>query len=201
MTPGIGGGGRRIFSFPRAWDRHLDHCCRPPLRHICIGPRLRRLCRQLPGRPCCLMDEQAVKSLHEKHCLHPGWLLVCPWSPSRASRSNLTLTFLTSRLRALHQEPWRFHRRYNTVVIIQWLLPLTRAFPHHSPLSPLLPSYLSPLTSSVMKFAFEIKTKPLTQASIIVTLIAFSSGSLVLIANLLSKPLGQQLLHCWRTSN
>ncbi len=33
-------------------------------------------------------------------------LLVCPWSSSRASRSNLTLTSLTSRIQALHQEPW-----------------------------------------------------------------------------------------------
>jgi hypothetical protein len=32
-----------------------------------------------------------------------------------------------------------------------------------------------------MKFAFEIKTKPVVQASIIVAIVAFSSGSLVLI--------------------
>jgi hypothetical protein len=39
-----------------------------------------------------------------------------------------------------------------------------------------------------MKFAFEIKTKPVTQASIIVAAIAFSSGSLVLIAITLNAP-------------
>ena len=33
-----------------------------------------------------------------------------------------------------------------------------------------------------MKFAFEIKTEPVTQASIIVAVIAFSSGSLATIA-------------------
>ena len=33
-----------------------------------------------------------------------------------------------------------------------------------------------------MKFAFEIKTKPVTQAAIIVAIVAFSSGSLVTIA-------------------
>jgi hypothetical protein len=32
-----------------------------------------------------------------------------------------------------------------------------------------------------MKFAFKIKTKPVTQAAIIVAVIAFSSGSLVTI--------------------
>ena len=33
-----------------------------------------------------------------------------------------------------------------------------------------------------MKFAFKIKMEPVTQASIIVTIIAFSSGSLATIA-------------------
>ena len=33
-----------------------------------------------------------------------------------------------------------------------------------------------------MKFAFEIKTEPVTQASVIVAVIAFSSGSLATIA-------------------
>jgi hypothetical protein len=33
-----------------------------------------------------------------------------------------------------------------------------------------------------MKFAFEIKTEPVTQASIIVAVVAFSSGSLATIA-------------------
>jgi hypothetical protein len=33
-----------------------------------------------------------------------------------------------------------------------------------------------------MKFAFEIKTKPVTQAAIIVAVVAFSSGSLATVA-------------------
>ncbi len=33
-----------------------------------------------------------------------------------------------------------------------------------------------------MKFAFEIKTKPVTQAAIIATVVAFFSGSLAMIA-------------------
>jgi hypothetical protein len=33
-----------------------------------------------------------------------------------------------------------------------------------------------------MKFAFEIKTKPVTQAAIIVAIVTFSSGCLALIA-------------------
>jgi hypothetical protein len=114
------------------------------------------------------------------------WSVLGPLS--RASRSNLTLTSLTIRLRALYQEPWRFRHLHNTVIIIQWFIPLTQAFTQHSPLHPLLPSYLSPL-ASVMKFAFEIKTKPVTQASIIVTMVTFSFGSLVLIAIYSQSPL------------
>jgi hypothetical protein len=33
-----------------------------------------------------------------------------------------------------------------------------------------------------MKFVFEIKTEPVTQASIIISIVAFSSGSLAMIA-------------------
>jgi hypothetical protein len=33
-----------------------------------------------------------------------------------------------------------------------------------------------------MKFAFEIKTKPVTQAAIIISIVAFASGFLALIA-------------------
>jgi hypothetical protein len=55
-----------------------------------------------------------------------------------------------------------------------------QVFSKHSPLSPFLPSYLSPL-ALVMKFAFEIKIEPVTQASIIVAIVVFSSGSLALI--------------------
>jgi hypothetical protein len=40
-----------------------------------------------------------------------------------------------------------------------------------------------------MKFAFKIKTKPVTQASIIVAVVAFSSRSLVLIAIYSQRPL------------
>jgi hypothetical protein len=40
-----------------------------------------------------------------------------------------------------------------------------------------------PLPSALgMKFAFEIKTEPVTQAAIIVAVVAFSSGSLATIA-------------------
>jgi hypothetical protein len=56
-----------------------------------------------------------------------------------------------------------------------------QAFTQHSPLRPLLPSSLLPL-ASVMKFTFEIKTKRVTQASFIVAVVAFSSGSLASIA-------------------
>jgi hypothetical protein len=43
---------------------------------------------------------------------------------------------------------------------------------------PSAPSSLAPL----MKFAFEIKTEPVTQAAINVAVIAFSSGSLATVA-------------------
>jgi hypothetical protein len=61
-------------------------------------------------------------------------------------------------------------------------------FNQHSPPSPPFPSYIS-LLASVMKFAFEIKTKPVTQATIIVAVVTFSSSSLVLIAIYLQSPL------------
>ncbi len=51
----------------------------------------------------------------------------------------------------------------------------------HSPSSPFFQSPPSPLAPR-MKFAFEIKTEPVTQASIIVAIVAFSSGSLMTIA-------------------
>jgi hypothetical protein len=40
-----------------------------------------------------------------------------------------------------------------------------------------------------MKIAFKIKAKPVTQASIIVAVVAFSSNSLALIATYLQSPL------------
>ena len=39
-----------------------------------------------------------------------------------------------------------------------------------------------------MKFAFEIKTEPVTQAAIIVSVVAFSSGSLATIAIYAQRP-------------
>ena len=45
----------------------------------------------------------------------------------------------------------------------------------------LFPSSPSPL-APLMKFAFEIKTEPVTQAAIIVAVVAFSSGSLATVA-------------------
>jgi hypothetical protein len=39
-----------------------------------------------------------------------------------------------------------------------------------------------------MKFAFEIKTEPVTQESIVVAIIAFSSGSLATIAKYAQSP-------------
>ncbi len=87
----------------------------------------------------------------------------------------------------LHQEPWRFCCHHNAIVIIQWFLPLMQASTQHSPSSPLLHSYLLPL-ASVMKFAFEIKTEPVTQASIIVV-VTFSSKSLASIAIYSQSPL------------
>jgi hypothetical protein len=40
-----------------------------------------------------------------------------------------------------------------------------------------------------MKFVFEIKTEPVTQASIIISVVAFSSGSLATIAVYSDSPL------------
>jgi hypothetical protein len=40
-----------------------------------------------------------------------------------------------------------------------------------------------------MKFAFEIKTEPVTQATIIISVVAFSSGSLATIAVYSDSPL------------
>jgi hypothetical protein len=49
------------------------------------------------------------------------------------------------------------------------------------PLSPFLPSPPS-LLAPLMKFAFEIKTEPVTQAAIVVAVVAFSSSSLATVA-------------------
>jgi hypothetical protein len=108
-------------------------------------------------------------------------MLVCPWSSSRASRSNLTLTSLNNRF-----SPFTKNHGDSVALITPLLLSLVsflsrKRFNQYSPLSPLLPSYILPL-ALVMKFTFKIKTKPVTQATIIVAIVAFSSGSLALIA-------------------
>jgi hypothetical protein len=115
-------------------------------------------------------------------------MLVCPWSSSRASRSNLTLTSLTSRFL-----PFTKNHGDSIAVLMLSLLSLVsflsrKHFNQHSPLSPLLLSYIS-LPALVMKFAFEIKTKPVTQATIIIAVVAFSSSSLALIVIYLQSPL------------
>jgi hypothetical protein len=53
-----------------------------------------------------------------------------------------------------------------------------------------------------MKFAFEIKKELVTQAAIIVAIVAFSSGSLAMIATLHQQLDRQHLLrHCHRRSH
>jgi hypothetical protein len=52
---------------------------------------------------------------------------------------------------------------------------------HTLSFEPFLPFHPSPLAPP-MKFAFKIKTEPVTQASIIIAVITFSSGSLATIA-------------------
>jgi hypothetical protein len=94
---------------------------------------------------------------------------------------NLELTSLSSRLQALHQEPWRFFCRIHAIIIVPGFFLSREHFHQHSPSHPLLPFSLLPL-ASVMKFAFKIKTKLVTQAVIIVTIIASSSGCLATIA-------------------
>jgi hypothetical protein len=115
-------------------------------------------------------------------------LLVCPWSSIRASRSKLTLTSLTSRFL-----PFTKNHGDSVTVITLPLLSLVSFLSHEhfnqdSPPGPLLPSYISPL-ASVMKFAFKIKTKPVTQATNIIAVVAFSSTSLALIVIYLQSPL------------
>jgi hypothetical protein len=73
-------------------------------------------------------------------------MLVCPWSISRASRSKLALTSLTSRFSPftkIHGDPVAFGRRH-----YPWILPLTQAPPtlFFEPFPSLLPlpRYVSP---------------------------------------------------------
>ena len=97
---------------------------------------------------------------------------------SRASRSNLKLTSLTIRFLPFTKHHGDSVAVINAVVLVPGCLPLTRAFQQHSPSSPFLLS----LPSSSMKLVFEIKTEPVTQASIIIAVVAFSSGALASIA-------------------
>jgi hypothetical protein len=81
----------------------------------------------------------------------------------------------------------------DSVAVITPLLLAIVLFSHerflqHFPLSPLLPFSLSPL-ALVMKFAFKIKTEPVVQESIIVTVVAFSSVSLASITIYSQSPL------------
>ncbi len=69
----------------------------------------------------------------------------------------------------------------NTAVILPCSFLSCKQLHQHSPLSPFLPFSLLLLVLA-MKFAFEIKTKPVTQAAIIVTIVTLVSvfGSVVL---------------------
>ncbi len=93
---------------------------------------------------------------------------------------NLELTSLTNRLQALTKNHGDF-----VAVLTPLLLSLVsflsrEHFHQHSPLHPLLPFSLS-LLALIMKFAFKIKTKLVTQAVIIITIVASSSGCLATI--------------------
>ena len=94
------------------------------------------------------------------------------------SRSNLELTSLTIRFSPFTKHHGDSVAVVNAVGLVPGSLPLTRAFFQHSPSSPF---FLS-LPSSSMKLVFEIKTEPVTQASIIIAVVAFSSGALASIA-------------------
>jgi hypothetical protein len=76
----------------------------------------------------------------------------------------------------------------NAVVIVPGSF-LSREHLHqHSPLSHLLPFSLLPLVSA-MKFAFEIKNEPLTQATSITAIVSCSSGCLASIVIYSQSPL------------
>ena len=99
---------------------------------------------------------------------------------SRASRSKLKLTSLTSRFSTLTK-----NHGDSGAVLTPLLLSLasflsTRAFIQHSSYEPVVPFSLSS-SSVLMKLFLKIKTEPVTQASIIVAVVAFSSGSLASI--------------------
>jgi hypothetical protein len=102
------------------------------------------------------------------------------------SRSNLELTSLTIRFLPFtkHHDGDSVAVVVNAVVLVPGSLPLTRVFFQHSTSSPF---FLS-LTSSSMKLIFEIKTEPVTQASIIIAIAAFFSGALASIATYSDSP-------------
>jgi hypothetical protein len=104
-------------------------------------------------------------------------LLVCPWSASRASRSKLVLTSLTSRFLPFTQEPWRFQRLPSSCRHYPWFLPLTRAPP-----TLLFKPFLSLFVVAVVhETCLRDQDQPVTQASIILAIIALSLSLLALI--------------------
>ena len=73
------------------------------------------------------------------------------------------------------------------VIIPGSFLSRERAPSHTLFLEPFPTSPLSPLAPQ-MKFAFEIKTEPVTQAAIIIAVVAFSSGSFAMIVIYAQRP-------------
>ena len=107
------------------------------------------------------------------------WSVLGP--SSRASRSNLELTSLTIRFL-----PFTEHHGDSVAAITPSVLSLLPSS-HASAVSNTLLQALFFLPSILalafdMKFVFDIKTEPVTQASIIISVVAFSSGSLAMIA-------------------
>ena len=118
------------------------------------------------------------------------WSVLDP--SSRASRSNLELTSLTIRF-----SPFTEHHGDSVAAITPSALSLLPSS-HASAVSNTLlrALFLLPFVLALaldMKFVFEIKTEPMTQASIIISVVAFSSGSLATIA-VFRQPLGLRSL-------
>jgi hypothetical protein len=78
-------------------------------------------------------------------------------------------------------DPWRFCCPILRHRCCPWILPLRQAPSQTLFFKPSL-QFLAPLHFSGMKFGFKIKTEPMTQASIIITVITVSLGPLVMIA-------------------
>ncbi len=101
-------------------------------------------------------------------------------------------TSLSSRFLPFAQEPWRFRRLPSSGRHRPWFLPLMQASTPTLSFKP-LPSFW---LHSSMKLVYEIKTKPVTQASIIIALVAccllfWLAG---LDCQLFPEPFGQHLL-------